>query len=103
MEVDVCEIKARVLFVSYFHDFLGDSIRTHVDPKFVVGLILEDCDSPFKGEGSSIHFPVHTVAVFAIQSVVKLFFDRDVVNNVYSLQIKRLDVDGQEFHMLSMA
>jgi hypothetical protein len=100
---DECEIKARVLFVSLFHEFEGKTILAHPDPKFVVGLILEELDTNYQTEGSDVRFPIHTVAVFAIQSVVKLFFDRDVVNSVYSLRVKHRVIDGQEFHMLSMA
>ena len=103
MAEDVCEIKARVLFVTYFHEFLGEAILTHADPKFVIGLILEECSSIYQAEESSVRFPVHTVAIFAIQSVVKLFFDRDVVNNVYDLRIKHVVIDGQDLCLLSMA
>ena len=100
---DECDIKVRVLFVSMLHQFLGEVILAHPDPKFVVGLVLEDHDANYQAEGSDVSFPVHTVAVFAIQSVVKLFFDRDVVNNVYNLRVKHVSVGGQVFRMLSMA
>lgn len=102
MARDECEVKARVLFVSFFHEFEGDAIITHPDPKFVIGLSIEDRDSLYQSDDSDVRFPVHTVAVFAIQSVVKLFFDREVLNNVYNIQIKRLVIADQEVIQLSV-
>jgi hypothetical protein len=97
------KVRVRVLAVSMIQDFRGEALLAGIRPRFVVSLILEDMDSDYEDPESGASIKTHRVAVFAIDSVVKLFIDDKVVGESYTLNITTTVINGIKRHFLALA
>lgn len=103
MGKDSCEVQVKVLSVCKIHEFRGVAIVAAARPKFVVSMILEGSQQEYQPPGSQVSLPVQTVAVFAIDSVVKLFIDSNIVGNTYDLRIDTEVINGIKRFYLRLA
>jgi hypothetical protein len=102
MMLAAAKIRVKVLSVASILDFRGDAYVAGVRPRFVVSLILEGGNGVFRDEPSDVEFTTHTTAVFAIDSVTKLFADKDVVGRTFDLYIRSEVIAGVRRFFLSL-
>jgi hypothetical protein len=101
MARESCEVKVKVLAVSRFREFRGTAMVAGINPKFVISLILDE--HSYQPADSSVTLPVHTVATFAIDSVVRLFIESDIVGRECTLRIDTEVINGIKRYFLRLA
>lgn len=98
-----CLIKAKVLNVTLINKFDGNALLAGILPKFVVTLLFEDKRTQYGDPGSEMSFPVYPVAFFAVDSVVKIFLESEIVNQVFNLRVEKREVNGIVRYWLELA
>jgi hypothetical protein len=62
--------------------------------------MLEGRDGVLENARSGVRVPTHEVVVFALDSVAKLFAERDVVGRTYEVDVRSYEVQGTpRFHL----
>jgi len=89
-----CVIEGRVLCYSIVQKFSGEAIRAAIKPRFVVTILIVDTKEQFSVRDTGVTFTTHRVALFAIDSIVKVFGETDVIGKDYRLAIERREIDG---------
>src|SRR5947207_15440701 len=103
MAPHACQIKVRVLSVCSIVDHRGPILVAGGRPKFAVALILEDGASIYEDKDSGVSFPFDSVVVFAIDSVVTLFMENEIIGNQYVLRVRQEVINEQKLFFLDRA
>jgi hypothetical protein len=103
MSTKRCQIKVRILSVSPIVDYRGPILTAGGRPRFAVALILEDRASIFEDKDSGVSFPIDSVVVFAVDSIVKLFMEKEIVGNQYVLHVRMETINEKKLFFLDRA
>ena len=74
-----------------------------IRPKFVVSMTVAEPEGGYQVPGSEVRLPVQTVVTFAIDSVVKLFIESDILGREYNLRIDSELINGRNTYFLRLA
>ncbi|MGO8902368.1 MAG: hypothetical protein ACLQU5_29065 [Isosphaeraceae bacterium] len=97
---NTCVVKVKVFAVWMIEDYKGEAILAAVRPRFVVAVLLDGFRRKHTVENSDVAFTVNTLAVFAIESVVRVFKESEVVGKVYDLRIEVEQIQGKPRYFL---
>jgi hypothetical protein len=75
--------------------FAGRALLAGLRPRFIVALQIEGTETPFQPEGARLSFATHRLALFAIDSITRVFADSDVIGKEYTLTVEQQIVDGK--------
>jgi len=100
VENQYCIINVRVLAHWLIQRFEGEAILASADPRYVVGLLLEDSKAPYSPIKSKVELTTYRVAFFAIGSITKVFLDSDIIGKEYKLRVDQTEIDGRKTYSL---
>jgi hypothetical protein len=103
MVTKTCQFRARVVATPMIHEFQGEAILAGNKPRFVVMLFLLDTKESYGIEDTGVHFTTHRAALFAIDSLVRLFGESDVVGKEYDLVLEMDEENGDRDYWLNLA
>ena len=102
MEGKTCTIDVNVLSHWLIQKFRGEAILAAADPRFVVAVLLLNTKSAFPIPGSEVELSTHRMAFFAIDSLVKVFAESDVIGKSYRMNVQALEIAGKRRFILSV-
>lgn len=103
MPRDIYKLKIKVISVFNIDDFEGEVIPTFTNPNFVIALLIEDSEHLHKTDNPKISISVFDVVFYSIKSVSGLFGRSEVLGKSFTLEIEVENIDGQDWHFLSIA
>ena len=86
-------LRVRVLSAILIEKFSGEALWAGVRPRYVVALLLLDTKSAYKPQESDFELTTHRMAFFAIDSIVKVFVESDIVGKEFTLNIQSQILD----------
>jgi hypothetical protein len=99
--MESCELDVTILSVSKFREFRGNALLAGFRPNFAVACILDGSARPYQPEGSELTFTIRNVVVFAVDSLIKIFIDDEILGNTYRLRIESMVKDGMKRYFLT--
>ena len=103
MKRETSIIEAKVLNHWIIQKFAGDAILAAIAPRYVVALLIANTKTPFQVEGTEVTFMTHRVAFFAVDSIVKVFAESDVIGKEYRLTVEQREIDGKKTYWIGVA
>ena len=95
-------IQVKVLAHWLIQKFAGEAILAAANPRFVVALLIANTKMPFTIDGTNLTFATQRVAFFAIDSIVKVFAESDVVGNDYKLSVEQQTIGGKQAYFIEV-
>jgi hypothetical protein len=88
------EFIARLIAIFSIHDFQGSAIMTHVDPKFVAALQIEDGEHVWERSPDGVKVIVNDVLFVGVHSIVRSFGRPDPLGERFVLTLEVLQAEG---------
>ena len=104
MAEDGRRIDVRILAVRPIIDYRGPVLIAGARPKFVVAMILEGEEITDGDDKSGVSLPIERVVIFAIDSVVRLFLEKEVTGERFALRVRTtVSKEGNRIFLLDLA
>ena len=104
MTEDGRKIDVRVLAVRPLIGYRGPVLIAGARPKFVVALILEGAETTYDDEEAGVSLPTERVVIFAIDSIVRLFMEKEITGDRFTLRVRTtVSQGGNKIFLLDLA
>jgi hypothetical protein len=97
---DVTTVNVRVIAHWIIQRFSGEALVASPKPRYVVALLIEGTKAPYRPIGTDVTFSTHRVAFFAIESIVRVFAESDVLGKDYRMEIQQIAVGDSKRYII---
>ncbi len=103
MPKNVAEFSVTVVSVLPLSRFEGEAILTHFDPKYVVGLMLNQPKTAYSFPETDVILPTHMIVFVAVHSVAQVFRSSgDIVGESFRIRVEMTTTNGRKTYKLTV-